>query len=629
MPRPRLPSAIIAATADPRRPPDPAAEFAFLISATWDGSALKPALARARSCGLPLHTVLIGEGIVDADDYVARLANSLDVPFMPVLHGLDLAQAPGQAAAAPNWASGVINGEKWVVLNGCVGSPASVSALTRRLSARGFRLGLAPPAALRERLRARLGPAIMREAVAGLARRDPSLSARAGSWLWQTVALATTLGVLIGLIVVAGISAQWLLTTLLTLPFLALVLLRVALLLAYPATRSLRAKTARVTDARDLPIYTLLVPLYKEARMLPGLVEALRGLDYPPAKLDIKLILESVDAETIAAALRLNLRPPFELVLVPDRAPRSKPKALNYALAFARGAYVGVFDAEDVPDPSQLKDVLAAFASAPSHIGCVQGRLSIHNAASGWLCRQFALEYLILFEGLLPALDRLGLPLPLGGTTNHFPIKVLRAIGAWDAWNVTEDADLGLRLARLGYRARVIATTTQEEAPHQFGNWFRQRSRWLKGWMQTYIVHSRHPAKLLKELGLWGSLGFHALFGGGILSSLLYPVSLALFAAQRLFGGPLLSAETATGELMIGLAIFNLSTGLGVALAHGAVCAIGGRRWRLLAEVPMMPLYWLLISFAAYRAMIQLAREPFKWEKTEHGRSPGRISTCS
>ena len=212
-------------------------------------------------------------------------------------------------------------------------------------------------------------------------------------------------------------------------------------------------------------------------------------------------MLESVDAETIAAAHRLDLRPPFELVIVPDRRPRSKPKALNYALAFARGDFVGVFDAEDVPAPGQLRQALAAFAAGPANLGCVQGRLTIDNADDGWLCRQFALEYLVLFDGLLPALDRMGMPLPLGGTSNHFPLRVLRAVGAWDAWNVTEDADLGLRLARAGYHAQVIASTTFEEAPQRFGNWRRQRTRWLKGWMQTYIVHSRRPLRLAAELG--------------------------------------------------------------------------------------------------------------------------------
>jgi len=355
--------------------------------------------------------------------------------------------------------------------------------------------------------------------------------------------------------------------------------------------------------------------------MLPGLVAALRALDYPKAKLDIKLILESVDAETIAAARNLELGPPFELVIVPDRVPRCKPKALNYALSFARGEFVGVFDAEDLPDRDQLKRVLEAFATGPRNLGCVQGRLVIHNARAGWLCGQFALEYLMLFDGLLPAFDRMGLPLPLGGTSNHFPIDVLRRVGAWDAWNVTEDADLGLRLARYGFSSRLIDTTTYEEAPHQFGNWLRQRTRWQKGWMQTYIVHNRQPLRLLRELGPWGWFGAQALYGGGILSSLLYPLEVVILVAQTFMGYPLLSGETYGEFALILLAVISLLTGLTVTLVHALLCAVVAKRWSLLPQVLLMPIYWLLISLAAYRAVIQLAREPFRWEKTEHGLS--------
>jgi len=484
---------------------------------------------------------------------------------------------------------------------------------------RGLRVGLASPSDLRRCVLSTAGKNILHEAVSGLARRNSADSARAGSWLWQAMMLAFSAGALLSLIVIAGVSPQWLLTALLSIPFFAVVLLRTFVFLAYPFARP-RAVQSTI-KLRDLPAYTLLVPLYQEAAMLPGLVAALQRLDYPPGKLDIKLILESVDKETIASARRLNLKPPFELVIVPNRHPRSKPKALNYALAFARGDFVGVFDAEDVPEPGQLRRVVEAFASGPPNLGCVQGRLEIDNASSGWLCRQFALEYLTLFDGLLPALDRLNLPLPLGGTSNHFPKDVLRSVGAWDAWNVTEDADLGLRLARRGFRCQVIGTTTFEEAPHQFGNWFRQRTRWMKGWMQTYIVHSRKPWQHFRELGFWGWFGFQAQFGGAILSSLFFPFSLLLLVEQLIEGSPLLYAESFSDQLLIVVAVFNLFTGLAVAVGHSAVCAFGRRRWRLLAELPLMPLYWLLISLAAYRAIWQLARDPFKWEKTLHGKS--------
>ena len=557
--------------------------------------------------------------------YVAALAEHSGLAFVPEPRRLGLSTKSEPTNLRDGWASGQINGEPWVVLDGTLGAPQSVSAIARRLQERGYAVGLAPPVALRECVLASAGPAILRQATSGLARSDPAASARSGSWVWQASALAAGIGTIIGLIFIAGISAQWLLTVLLTLPFLAVVLLRAAVLLAYPWARPRTRALRRMRQHdRELPVYTLLVPLYKEARMLPGLIRALRALDYPAAKLDIKLILESVDAETLAAARKLKLRPPFELIIVPDREPRSKPKALNYAMAFAKGDFVGVFDAEDVPDAGQLRKALTAFADGPDNLGCVQGRLVIDNPRDGWMCRQFALEYLTLFDGLLPALDRFGLPLPLGGTSNHFPIRVLHEAGAWDAWNMTEDADLGLRLARNGYCSRVIATNTCEEAPNRFGSWFRQRTRWMKGWMQTYIVHSRRPWQQLRQLGPWGWFGFQAVFGGGILSCLLYPWSIAVLAVQVLFN-PAAGHAEASGDLFLNqLALYSLSAGLGVALGHSFVCALGKGRWRLLFDVPFMPFYWLLVSLATYRAIIQLAREPFKWEKTEHGLSKRR-----
>jgi len=377
-------------------------------------------------------------------------------------------------------------------------------------------------------------------------------------------------------------------------------------------------------EDRALPVYTLLVPLFQEAKVLPGLIAALRALDYPAAKLDIKLILESVDDATIVAARALRLQRPFEIVIVPDRQPRTKPKALNYALALARGDYVCVFDAEDRPEPGQLREAWRMFVSDRDDLGCVQGRLAIDNEYASWLSRQFALEYLMLFDGLLPAFERLDVPMPLGGTSNHFPIRVLRKLGGWDAYNVTEDADLGMRLARHGYRARMLCARTFEEAPVSIRGWLPQRTRWLKGWMQTYIVHSRRPAQDLQALGPWRWLGMHAHFAGLILSSLLYPFSLGLVSLQ-IYRGEVLGGDDGWLErVLMASALFSLLAGHGVTILHAAASAVGRRRWRLLLQLPLMPIYWLLVSLASYRALYQLAGQPFLWEKTMHGLSVRR-----
>ena len=186
---------------------------------------------------------------------------------------------------------------------------------------------------------------------------------------------------------------------------------------------------------------------------------------------------------------------------MPDLQPRTKPKALNYALPLARGEYVVIYDAEDRPEPGHLRQALRAFRAGPSNLAAVQARLNLYNTnlyntKENWLTRQFTIEYCALFDGLLPALDRLRLPIPLGGTSNHFRASALRWLMAWDPFNVTEDADLGIRLARYGYRCRMLGSTTYEEAPARPMSWLKQRTRWLKGYMQTWRVHMNHPGAL-------------------------------------------------------------------------------------------------------------------------------------
>ena len=594
--------------------------YDFLIGECLGQEELQHAAARAKLCGMPLYRILIGEGWIVPADYVMALAADLGLRYIdaPLKIGFSAGRRRDQSRQC--WATHRIDGKSWVVLDGTAASPKTIAALAARLTAGGHVVCLAPPHGIRCCVLASARPAILRHAVSGLGRSDPTASARSGSWLWQSIALASGFGVLLGLIVIAGLSAERLLTALVTLPFLAVVLVRIAVLSTYMLTpRAQGARSAGRQADRHLPVYTLLVPLFREARVLPSLIAALRQLDYPLVKLDIKLILESVDQETVEAVQALRLPPPFDVIIVPDRQPRTKPKALNYALHFARGDYVSVYDAEDQPEPDQLRQALSVFQSGSKTIGCVQSKLVIDNLQAGWLCRQFALEYLSQFEAGLPGLVALGFPLPLGGTSNHFPIRVLQEIGGWDAWNMTEDADIGMRLARFGYRCEVISSSTYEEAPYQLTAWIKQRTRWLKGWMQTYLVHSRRPQRQLKQLGLWAWIGFHVQLGGGLLSSLIYPFCLCFVAWKLASGQSLLPGSSLFDRLLVSLALFNLLVGYGLALIQAAACCIGRRRWGLLAQLPVMPVYWLLISFAAYRALIELGRQPFHWEKTEHG----------
>jgi cellulose synthase/poly-beta-1,6-N-acetylglucosamine synthase-like glycosyltransferase len=375
---------------------------------------------------------------------------------------------------------------------------------------------------------------------------------------------------------------------------------------------------AALVDA-DLPVYTVLVPMYREARVLPLLFQALGNLDYPASKLEVKLVLEEDDIETIEAAKAL--RPPgtFEIVRVPPSYPKTKPKACNYALFFARGEFVTIYDAEDQPEPDQLKKAVIAFQRGGEKLACVQARLNYFNRSENWLTRMFTLEYSQWFDFLLPGLDSLKMPIPLGGTSNHFRLPVLRQVHAWDPFNVTEDADLGIRLAQEGYKIGVIDSTTFEEANGVLASWIRQRSRWIKGYMQTWFVHMRHPIELWRSIGTRGIFCFHFFIGAPPLLMLINPIVWTITIAFYLTHG------TSLGWLFpepIGtLAAFNLFFANLLLVYFGIVAALKRRYLDLVPTGILQPLYWVLHSVAAYKALWQLVSNPHYWEKTEHGTS--------
>ena len=360
----------------------------------------------------------------------------------------------------------------------------------------------------------------------------------------------------------------------------------------------------------------------QEAASLPGLVTALGALDYPPEKLDIKLVVEADDSLTRDAIAALALPSHMEEVAVPAVGPRTKPKALNMALPFARGRFVAIFDAEDLPEPDQLRRALATFRAGGPELACVQARLAIDNGAESWISGHFAAEYAGQFDVLLPVLAALGLPILLGGTSNHFRRDVLEAVGGWDPFNVTEDADLGVRLARVGYTTAVIAATTYEEAPVHIGAWIGQRTRWLKGWAQTILVHGRRPRALLRDLGPGATLGLAVLTAGPFAAALVHPICLALLLHDGVRGVLGLPRESMAEVLAAALATTTLIAGY-AGTAWASTVGVRRRglalRWRIIFSIP---LYWLLLSLAAWRALVELMRRPHHWQKTEHGVSP-------
>jgi cellulose synthase/poly-beta-1,6-N-acetylglucosamine synthase-like glycosyltransferase len=322
------------------------------------------------------------------------------------------------------------------------------------------------------------------------------------------------------------------------------------------------------------------------------------------------------------AVADLALPPHFEIVIVPAGKPQTKPRALSYALQFARGSLVTIFDAEDIPDSKQLRLAAAAFAAAPREVACLQAALSFYNPNVNWLTRQFAAEYAALFKVILPALAERGLPILLGGTSNHFRRQVLEELGGWDPFNVTEDADLGLRLARRGLRCEALASETLEEANLELGNWLRQRRRWLKGFLQCWLVHMREPLRLYRELGGEGFWTAQCLTIGVFGSALLHPFLLA-FSIWSLSPSNVAKLPNMVGvHLFAGASLTILLGGYIVSMAMAArgLTLQGLRtRWKVIASLPC---YWLLMSVAAWLALWDFAHQPFYWHKTRHGILP-------
>jgi cellulose synthase/poly-beta-1,6-N-acetylglucosamine synthase-like glycosyltransferase len=367
----------------------------------------------------------------------------------------------------------------------------------------------------------------------------------------------------------------------------------------------------------DLPRYSIFVALYREASQVRALVTALDALEWPKDRREIFLVCEEDDAETRRAIDALPLPQGFHLVVCPDCQPRTKPKALNHALPLATGKFTVIYDAEDRPHPFQLREACERFSQGGAELACLQAPLAIHNAGDNWLTAMFALEYETLFRGMLPALESMGAPFPLGGTSNHFRTETLRAAGEWDPWNVTEDADLGVRLARLGHRCGTLLLPTMEEAPTRLGVWLRQRTRWLKGWIQTIFVHTRNPAALVRELGWRKTALFHLALSAIVLSALCHPVFLVLLAVEL---GKLATGHQSSGAeiTMLAVAVFNLAAGYTTYAFFAHEIARRNSR-RVLPLLFTLPLYWLLISAAGWRAAWQFVFDPFRWEKTEHG----------
>jgi glycosyltransferase XagB len=463
------------------------------------------------------------------------------------------------------------------------------------------------------------GRRLLHEATYGLARRMPEASARRRLTGAQ-IAIGTsivTICAIAAILLPMGIT--WSAASLAGgVFFLGVLALRLLCLLPEMPRTAIRP---RPLEADELPVYSVLVPLFRETSVLSQLLNALTALKYPAHLLDIKLILEESDILMQRALAGIRLPSQFEVIVVPSGQPQTKPRALNYGLQFCRGELLTIFDAEDIPEPDQLWKAAECFAVASPDLACLQAQLALYNPNENWLTRQFTIEYAILFGLLLPALANHRLPLLLGGTSNHFRTDILRRVGAWDPFNVTEDADLGLRLACQGYDTATLDSRTYEEATTRTMNWTRQRARWLKGFLATWLVHMRSPARFVKEVGPAGFWAAQAMTIGVFASSFLYPLCLAVTVG--LYATQPLAAEGASLWLIalagLNLLIFVVGYGVMFVLGRRALRRRGIPGWFM--PLLTMPVYWFMMSFAAWYALWQFIAAPFHWNKTEHGLS--------
>lgn len=470
---------------------------------------------------------------------------------------------------------------------------------------------IVPEAALRAELAAASEEALLVEARQRLARFWP----RASVSLSAPILVRTAFAIGVALLMLFALVAPSL-SRPAFLPIVGVILVLPALMRLWAAISPSRPPPPpRLLSDAELPTYTVLVPLRAEAQMVGQLAKAMRNLDYPPEKLDVRFVVEARSAATIAAVRHELFDPRFELLVVPDALPRTKPKALNYAMPLVSGEFVVVYDAEDIPEPGQLRLAASTFAQHPE-LDCLQAELVIDNAREGLLPALFAGEYAGQFGLMLPLLARLELPMPLGGTSNHFRTETLRQLGGWDSFNVTEDADLGVRLARRGCRSATIASRTGEEAPLTIDAWMKQRTRWTKGWMQTLIVHNSDGRGLRRDLGWRGFLAFQIYVGSMVLSAPLH----TLFLLSLLWSA-FVAPHAVPLDLWDGLAGIIFVVGYaGPALLVVMGLRRLGRR-DLMAQQLALPLYWMLHSVAVVLALIELVVHPHFWAKTTHGQT--------
>ena len=600
-------------------------EESFFVSCGIGKPQVKAAVAAALANATTIEKELIAEGVIDPELYYSWLARELELPYTSYIDPDEVVRLPSTDA--------LLHRDGPLRVSRAGNQYTVIIPEARALEAQKCRLAEMP--SLRDKLMV-ASPATIRSAVwqAGASERVRQItfeldqdqhdaSARRVMTGLQGFVLALAVYISATGFMLWPFLAFTVLHVVLTLFFSGGILLRLAALLASCFTPR-RRSVAHPRESGGLPVYTVLIALHDEAEMVPALVSRMSALRWPKSLLDVKYVCEADDAATIGALQAQDLGPHCEIVLTPDFGPRTKPKALQYALQGARGSLVAVYDAEDKPAPGQLLEAWAAFRDGDPRLGCVQAPLAIANMRASWISGLFALEYSGLFRVLVPFLARTRMPIPLGGTSNHFQRPALETVGGWDPHNVTEDADLGLRLYAHGYRTGTLKSATVETAPTTLDVWTRQRTRWLKGWSQTWLVAMRRPVRTVEALGLRGFAVFQLMIAGMLVSALAHPLMFVFigFTLAWLAGTSGASISPLHNALMwIDLA--NIGGSYLIFIAMGWRGFTGHERARLKARwICLTPAYWFMMSMAGWRALGQLMSNTHLWEKTPHAATP-------
>lgn len=589
-----------------------------------DDEQLAVARAAESRTGAPFDEVLVSLGLVSDEVLRSVLARTWGLPVIDVdATARDhefIRRWSGQQMLAEGWmalrrepdgrvmvaTSRALDADRVAAIEATLGAPAVFGVATqwdlRRLALDVYRAEIAD------------------EAANELYRQNPAVSAR------LVFSRGQKIGFLALAVVIVVSAILWpvpLVTTLITI--VSLVFLAGTVFKFLVAMQGARYDVVeRVTDEevaalrdRELPMYTVLVPVFREENIVAQLVDNLGQIDYPTEKLEVLILIEEEDALTREALEKASPPPNFRVVTIPKGPPQTKPRACNVGLYFASGEYLVIYDAEDTPDPDQLKKALIAFERGGERTVCVQAALNYFNATENVLTRMFTLEYSYWFDYMLAGLDALDLPIPLGGTSNHFRTAALAELGGWDPYNVTEDADLGIRASALGYRVGVVNSTTMEEANTSIPNFVRQRSRWIKGYLQTTLVHARRPRQLIGEVGWRRFLAF-ALLIGGTPATFLGVLPLYLVTLFTVF----IPAEV-LGQFfpvwLLWIALVNFVIGNSVMVYLSMMGPYKRGTFNLVLWAVLNPVYWILHSVASYKGLWQLLTRPHYWEKTAHG----------